>query len=479
MDVHLLTFSKRENSTAQPTVSGNTPFSGKLREPCDIMSPSIGFNFTDGRTYAPAYNYAYIPGFSRYYFIASWSFSEGLWWASMHVDALASWKTAIGNSSQYIVRSSYTYDGSVTDTLYPVKNGTTRAYTGITDPWSGSSATYILGVLNYSGSGTFGGAVSYYAITQLNLRSLMAALMSDVDWTGFVDGDSDLTESVYKSLFNPLQYIVSCMYSPIANPPTGAAEPLTLGWWTPTDAGGNAIYVSPISASVTSGTLSVSIPKHPQAATRGKFLDASPYTRYTVYFPGFGTIPLDTSLYIDSSTLTVTWSYDFITGLATLMLGNTSVNFEYYAQAQIGVPVLLAQTTQDIGGTVMSTVNAGGSLIGGIVSAITGNPGSGISGMVGAASGVASAVDSFMPQVRSIGTDGSYSNFVYNGCLMAEFAYLVDEDNADRGRPLCKVGTISSYPGYLVISDPDISMASTAEEQTIIKDYMTGGFFYE
>jgi len=63
--------------------------------------------------------------------------------------------------------------------------------------------------------------------------------------------------------------------------------------------------------------------------------------------------------------------------------------------------------------------------------------------------------------------------------LQCEFKLLVDESNQDRGRPLCKVRTISSLSGYIMVSDADIEISAMEAEQQEIRGYMEGGFFYE
>ena len=55
----------------------------------------------------------------------------------------------------------------------------------------------------------------------------------------------------------------------------------------------------------------------------------------------------------------------------------------------------------------------------------------------------------------------------------------MEEDNADRGRPLCKMLVLSTIPGYQLIADPDIAIGGTSEENSQIKNYLASGYFYE
>ena len=133
MDVYLMQFKKKENSTLQPTINFQ-PFSGTLRESCSIINPSIGFDL--GQNTTPVANYAYIPTFSRYYFIENWTWERGIWWAEMAVDVLASWRSDIGSSSNYVLRAAAASNGYVEDSYYPMTREHATAYTIIQTPWT-------------------------------------------------------------------------------------------------------------------------------------------------------------------------------------------------------------------------------------------------------------------------------------------------------------------------------------------------------
>lgn len=67
-------------------------FSGTLREETSVISPVVLMELEN----PSGYNYAYIPEFSRYYFISDMvSVRKGLWRISMKVDVLESFKNYI------------------------------------------------------------------------------------------------------------------------------------------------------------------------------------------------------------------------------------------------------------------------------------------------------------------------------------------------------------------------------------------------
>ena len=94
-------FAKRTNSTKLP--SGGQGFGIDLKAPCNIIDPEIKIATQSDPT---GFNYCYLPTFSRYYWVKNWTYSDGLWNASLTVDTLASYRDQIGNSTEYVVRSS-------------------------------------------------------------------------------------------------------------------------------------------------------------------------------------------------------------------------------------------------------------------------------------------------------------------------------------------------------------------------------------
>ena len=93
-----------------------------------------------------------------------------------------------------------------------------------------------------------------------------------------------------------------------------------------------------------------------------------------------------------------------------------------------------------------------------------------------AAIGDAAAVTQSIPSM--MGSNGTRSfNNVFG--IMADFLDIVDEDIADRGRPLCSQRTISTLSGYILCDDADPSVSCSDVELNEIVSYMNNGFFYE
>ena len=467
LSVTLYEFKKRENSTKRPDSSATQrTHNAVLKTPTSLLRPEISFDF--GLKGNPSfYNYAYISDLgNRYYFIRDWTVSEGhIWTAHMEVDVLASWKASIGASTQYVTRSSFSSDGSIVDGLYPAKGDVTlRAES--TSIWPTvtaiSGGSYVVGIVNNSADAI--GAVAYYVFSEAKFRAFMAYLMGDVSWTGQID---DISVDLLKVLFNPMQYITSVMWYPDNAPAGEKVTSIPFGWWN-----------LPVSAAKlkTSGVLpsaaNITIPKHPQSATRGKYLNAAPFSQYTFDSRVWGIIPIDTTSIINEEALSMSYTVDYTTGIADMYL---KAGLSDYAIAvrrgQYGVPVQIAQIGQNYLNMALTSVNGAAN-----VATKLFNP---VGAITAGANMIGDMINASMPEFATSGSNGTVANFTSAPTLYAKFLPVVSDDNDDRGRPYCKKVQLSTLPGYQVIADPDLAIAGTSEENREIKNYLANGYFYE
>ena len=233
MTVTLYNFAKRPNSTAQPT-GGTSITSVQLKEECSFQKPILKISPAIVSSFNPAsFNYAYIPLWNRYYFITDWQYLNGIWECYLTVDVLASFKTAIGNTRAYILRSSSLYNGNIIDSFYPtttVKNVSKQSVSSEIYHSAIPSGTYIVGVLNNSNSNLNIGAINYYVLTASQFSQFLQYIFS-----GAIYNSSNITEigeGLFKSLFDPFQYVISCMWFPFD--PSGfgtTTENIKIGYW--------------------------------------------------------------------------------------------------------------------------------------------------------------------------------------------------------------------------------------------------------
>lgn len=444
--LELYTMSKKLNSTKQPEGSG-TIVSAALKDNTSVLNPTFII-----KTFDLSKNY--IKWGSRYYFvddivIISNDHAEYV----CRTDVLATFKSDIGSSSQYVLRSASQYNPYIVDTKYPAKASSTLSQTLLSGLAVDSTGIYVIGIISENDSGN---AVSYYTLGSSNFSALMAALF-DVTYLNA----SDISTDLQKELVNPMQYITSCYWFPFtAQQAAGDMAEIKFGWW---DTG---IYAGLLSESqrIVSIDATFSLPGHPQAATRGVYLNDAPYTRHTLNCYSFGSIPLDPGPFAAGDAGAIQIDVDLFTGIAQMYVATQSSRL-FNTVSQFGVPIQLAQSQ--------------GNVISGALSALGGAVGLAYGNVVGFAQGIASAVASAMPQVQTQGANGSKVAFLQTPNIVSEFRQLVPEDNAQIGRPLCDVRTINTLSGYILCEEADMDSVGNASEKEQIQSFMNSGFYYE
>lgn len=365
--------SKKLNSTKIPTYGyyNEIDLTVELKDVTDLYTPSLIISsdtfMSGGSIVNPMhYNYCYLPDFERYYFVRDWSWILGRWECALEVDVLASFKSQIGDSALYVLRSSSSCDPDIVDTKYPVKAqgaDTTyqrKTYGSVYNVWNtniyNASVTdgfFRVSIVN-NDSGAIG-AVAHYAFSGRVMAELMNKLYSAPSWMNITD--ANLSQDLQKMMFNPMQYITSVIWIPTGFNTTGQTPIHTIpyGWWSLTLTG--SVYQ--ITTGTMSKTVSQSIPvvHHPQyIESKRRWLQLSPYTTAALYFTPFGFVPLDTSKFYNATHIDIEVRVDVITGKGTLILsshrtvnGSTSYGGTFYTTtAQVGVPITIAQMAVDM-----------------------------------------------------------------------------------------------------------------------------------
>ena len=168
-NVELMQFTKKVNSTAIP--AQGRVFQMELKDRTSIFNPTLILSYNGNPT---GWNYCKIAEFQRYYWITSWVYDGGLWYASCVIDVLATYHTEIGDANLYVLRSAAEYDGNVVDSYYPVKSEVYNTCSLTTSPWQSdlhsTTTNYLIGVLNADTNSV--GATSYYLIGDSDFRNL-------------------------------------------------------------------------------------------------------------------------------------------------------------------------------------------------------------------------------------------------------------------------------------------------------------------
>lgn len=503
MNVTFYKFAKRNNSTKIVNVAGTT-LTCELKGQTSIVSPSLIINGVPA-AWNPMWNYCYIPGFDRYYFINNWTWLNGVWECETVCDVLASFKTAIGNMSEYVMRSSAESDGLIEDSAYLTKAQVTTNMQQLPEFYvrAMTAGFYVVGIIGKDSTATQG-AITYYQMTPAEMARLREYMLSDTFLTD--QGLRNLTDFVpadaTKVIYNPYQYIVSCQWFPFPLTAIDAAfktavSTINFGWWN-TGTGFTAYRIN-ANAPVYTRAEDISIPSHPQIS-RGEYLNHAPYTIRILRMTPFNEVQIPDQYLETGDHITIELQCDFITGMAALLIyAKTSSNVVKMLitrqTVKLGVDIQLAQVGADFLGARTEFINQKAGLVEGIKGSLSKVDLSSYWAMVGSA-GMAlgesliqkdiydiNSLNSYMkaaaPQLLTSGSNGSMLMFAQNNYMCTTFYIITDEDNAQLGKPLCKIRTLNTIPGYITVMNPDVSLSCFEAERSLIIQFLTSGFFYE
>ena len=451
-------FSKKRNSTERPV-----PAYMKAQVYCNLMGGSGILNpvfklapddLTLIEDNVTVLNYAQVPEFNRYYYVTDWKYDNGLWYVTMVVDVLASQKNYIGALTTYILRSASNFDSYLTDNMYPAKVGaTTSSSQDIANPFNATfdNGYFVVGIINNDVNAY--GAVSYYVFTSMGFRQFANNLLGSFS----VYSADEISDQLGKLLFNPFQYIVSCVWFPVSVTTQGSQlSTVKIGWWT---LSAQCYRLHPQARVQGSGT--IVIPKHPQSLTR-PYLNGSPYSDYYLTFPPFGSFSISANIIAKESVLDYSWYVDAITGDATLRIGDDWYNVVH---GQVGVPIQLAQMTPNISGAIQQMIPSTGNQTADTIISTLGSIGNAI-------------IAKQMP-MQTTGRSGGFLTFNQPINLTGIFYTVADEEVTEFGAPCCKTLTIDDLSGYVLCAHGDFIGNCTATETEEINNYLTSGFFYE
>lgn len=469
----LYTVSKKPNSTALPGGTG-TPVSFVLKGACSVQAPVFTMKER------PAGNYLHVPSFSRYYWITDITYELGEWAVSCVCDVLATYKTEIGASTQYVTRSASAYDGEVLDRLYPTKSvpdcRITQAASGLD-----MDGVFVVGIAGQPVVNAKVYGLTYYVFTPSQMRGFLTALFTASNLEQWALDTTTGLESAIQSImqrlsalpddmmayfFDAFQYVRSCVWLPIKTTDFFQLVGVTGVYM------GVAGFSAPcyqIVGNPMNINSSLTVPSHPQAGTRGSFLNCSPFSHHVLYVPGVGDVPLPSGEVRGGDTINVSMEVSVTDGsvIADITATRTgySSNIGHYT-GHVGTSIPLSVTASNVPGAALQLAGAVGSAFAGDA--------------LGAASGVIGAAQTQAPKVSTIGGQSGFHPIMEQNIILAStFWEVVDEDLASHGRPLCQPRQLSTLSGYILCENAEISTSGTRAENEEIMNYLNGGFYYE
>ena len=534
ISVYLMNFTKNHKSTAQPNLTGLTPINAKLKTPCSVIKPVLEISGSPSSlaTYA-AYNYAFISVFNCHYFIVNTVFNGTLVTLYLEEDYLATWKSAIEASTQYVLRSASNYDGTIKDTKYPIKAVNPNHSITYGDqrsnplqPGSASYGVFVVGVVSKAGS--LSGCVTYYAMSYLVMIDFMLKLFNlNTQWQG---GGADLADGLKKAITDPMQYVVSVMWYPYSVNDFVNRSFVSTGTYN-IDVGYDSITLGAVCYPFGqvlniefTNMLTMTLPSHPQAASRGSYLNFEPFSRYYLtFYPFCSLAELDSTKVGGMGTVYLVYTVDMRTGKGTMSVC-TAINGTTWAdwrpkapirvfEAQIGVPIPVATIHTDLQNMSQYITNAtiaAGTEFGGfqqagsrIVDTMSNWIAGGLQKLLSSDPVAQESLEQYKSELQPITTDdissiASNSGAMKSTCemigsqgtmstysrmpvaLWGDFYTVADDDLSRFGRPLCKSVTLNTLSGFIQCDSPRISASSmTLTEQATVEQLMSLGFYLE
>lgn len=488
-EVRFFKFSKRENSTALPDVTGGAVFQCTLKDNCSLNNPIIklelrnsGGNFDPNMW--PDYNYCWVKPWNKFFFVSDWTNEHPLWAAHCTIDVLASHRSEILNSTQYVAYSSVSGGSWLADTRIPLlKSAVTSANVASMSSIFVSGGLYILSYIGRVGSGLV-------ALGDASMQALINSIAGSND-----DFDQDTVDRVtnYFGSTTPIyaeeaiyaltqvttqndilgkaygtapSCLRSCIYTPLKVP--GSPDtPIWLGNYE-TQVTGIGITGTPIT-----GSVSINIPWQHSDWRRAVC------EQVYLYLPLVGMVSISADTVVNESTIIVDYSYTLTDAtIAYKLTAGNQVIGTYGGSCAINYPLGVNQ--QASAGQVMQSVMAGVTQT--VSAGITGNIGGVVAGIATTAyNALDTALTSHPSSVGGIGGGAG------SGLRRDVICYTVNHDTviapsamaATMGVPTMQPIQLSSASGYCQCVNAHVSANASLEELSAITAHLNSGFYIE
>ena len=475
---------KRRNSTLQPTLS--TSFDVLLKTPTSLHTPTFTIS-------AASFDYNYLKWDDRYYFVTDvTSRNNSLWEVSAVCDVLATFKTDILASTQFVSYSSLNGSTWLADTRIPILKSASVAKATTTMNFLFTDAGfYVLSAVGENGCMTYGLDKSMVDDLLQNISNWSNNSIWDIvnDDMGLgYDFDNDPIGSLGKMMIQS---------GFVGNAYADAPNCIRSCIWVPffasffvTGAGGATIHLGqfdtgvaalPCKSTPESRPVSVSIPWQYNDWRR------TVCEEVYLYLPLVGLVSIPSDEIVNESTINVEWSATATDGcIAYRITAGDQVIGTYGANCSVNVPLGISQQAsageivQSAVPAIEKTVSAGIKAVGApSVSTI----GSAIGTAAGAAYDVANvALTRHNSCIGGIGGGAGCGLSLDLTCFTVAHPTAVAPADmaATMGLPTMKPLTLSTLSGYCQCANAHVgATGAEAQELDEIDAYLNGGFYIE
>lgn len=490
-------FSKKINSTKQPdnTVTSVT-IDAVMKQPTSLENPIFLINGIDLEV-------NYCKWADHYYFVDDIVLSNNnIYEIHCRMDVLATWKTEIGTTTQYIERAStnnpvVAAGGLIPDTMYPTLGTVTKNVISMTGAPSWQNGLYVLSFIQqdpqtYYDCGIYRGGIVYAILTAAQMQSVMI----DIRTAAISHPDVNVL-----NLFPSLTYIpfntniesAGTTYEYVITGSSNVSIPRNI---IPPEITSSGLYTAYMNADAE--RYAASLPRHPQV-TLGDYTDYKPFNQYTLHAGPFGDIDLPQELLSFNATsqtfdFWMAITYDICTGEGILHILPTSdetiANAVLRKEANIGVSIAISELSAVGSGYARQKFNLSKitTVTSGIVKTAARMALSGPAGGVTQAAGTLVTLQSLyydyiqasLPGVYTNGSNGSFADFIIP-CNITQTSRDMVLTRADDkyGRPVNMNLQINTIPGYIKCHTFTAEIPCHISEYEAIEAYAVAGFYYE
>lgn len=472
MELTLLNFSKRLNSTKQPTAgqlaAGKNFKNVSLKQITNIDNPDLVL--AGAKTNDFAYNYAYIHDWGRYYHIKTCDLRhEDIYHAKLELDDLATFKSQILASQAYIVYSSTGFNRWIRDDRVPIivhgaeisqvsaaitKNGNTVFDT---------SYDCIIMAAN-TNAGLY-----YYILDEQKFHDIVASLMR---------ASGSVLDSLVQQFSDAIGSIISVRRLPV-NPAVidtyGNDIPVYLGDYECKDADDNQIRAYAVRDPIIEVASYDNI-----GATYTDFRYTEPYCNARIALPFVGVCDISLTDFPDYR---IYWKMvlDVISGRIAYSIKNGIDDNDPVASFSGECGMLLPIASSQIANAAGVIASAAGAAIQTGIGLLGQNPAALANGI----GGLASAFYASQQKTNSVvgayaGNRSEYLNTRFR-IVLEKFLTANEPSNLTNieGRPVCKVDTLTNYTGYIKTQGFSIDIDANSDVIRSINSKLDAGIYIE
>lgn len=467
-------FSKRQNSTGQPSAAAGRNINCVLKESTSLRNPS--FILDD-----PMPAITYVQAFGNYYFVTDIiNMDAHRAEVACSIDVLATYRSSILGYTAFVERSASNYDIYLRDPA--LSSQQKYAYdsmtnTSLTDIFN-QKGMYVIPVMTKRGG---------HSIYCTNTLEFLKGILNSGCYNA-----TDIAEWISSKVaasFDLDVYIGAIKWMPMNLKYIGMRIPndqIAIGpvMIKPEFVDDDTVVNSVSATAATGVKVAINLP----APYFGDFRDADPdFVQYSITLPGIGTAPIDPA-FIGSCILNGTPVYDQMaidisTGLITHII-ESSINYVKFCNFKGSIAVEIP-----IGKARANTIETVAAFVGGMSSAASslagggGSPGSVISG-VGQSilTGLNVIKTGYCPQVSMIGGSGNHYD-LYLNCENISINRKVFGSKqfplSVAGRPLMQNVTLSSLSGFCQCGNASVPVNARDADRAEINAYLNSGFYIE